>query len=272
MKKGKAIAATLVLASFALLGTWAETVTNVQTTDRIGGFLQGAGLSQSCPYEDQTGGMGGQSGSCDFECGPGGISLSVSADDSGATVSGSGSCGGGSMHCRDQASCNSSDTAWTEGSGTCSGDSDEFYDSGLYVSCSGEAAGGYKDPGDVGEEPICPVGVEPSPPYPRVCVFPDADLAASPGGQLPLNACLIRVSVNMTLCEAPIPPREVVNRSVAASDRILRTFQGRPGVSAHIFIGEGMVSAIICWGFDCKQVLPTCIPAETETRMRCGIV
>src|SRR5687767_6272648 len=106
MNTANAIAVGLLLSSFALLGTWAGTVGNVSTENNV---LRKVDVndptSQSCPYEDQTGGMGGQSGGCSFECSPGTISLSVSADDGDAGVSGSGSCGDGSLHCTGQGSC-----------------------------------------------------------------------------------------------------------------------------------------------------------------------
>src|SRR5688500_3510551 len=99
MNTANAIAVGLLLSSFALLGTWAGTVGNVSTENTLNVRQVAAAAKPDCPYEDQTGGLGGQAGSCSFECGPGTISLSVSADDGDAGVSGSGHCGDGALHC-----------------------------------------------------------------------------------------------------------------------------------------------------------------------------
>ncbi len=106
----------------------------------------------SCPYEDQTKGWGGQAGSCAFECpGPAGtFNLQVQADDKDATVSGTASCGPHDIHCDGQKSCTTTGGYSGTQAGTCSGDSDEFADSGLYINCSanGEdgSVGGGGDP------------------------------------------------------------------------------------------------------------------------------
>ncbi len=96
----------------------------------------------SCHDEGQTNGVGGQQVSCTFECeGRGQISVSVQADDPGATVSGTAECGGGRAHCTGTQSCVDEDSFSGNGTGGCSADSDELIDSGLYVECTSFGTG-----------------------------------------------------------------------------------------------------------------------------------
>lgn len=98
-------------------------------------------LDENCHYEDQTGGMGGQSGNCGFQCRAGGeLTVTAQADDEDAHVTGNLNCGGGHARCTgdgaDKNQCSTTVKGKREGIGTCKGDSDETIDSGFYVSCS----------------------------------------------------------------------------------------------------------------------------------------
>lgn len=123
-----------------------------------------------CSDEDQSGGTGGQSVGCSFSCpdGAGTVSISVEADDGDAGVSGTASCGGGEAHCSGTQTCSATDGRSSGGGGSCSADSDEAWDSGLYVSCSSTAGTAVPDI-DTDPDPgtVCPV----SKPVP-VCVNP----------------------------------------------------------------------------------------------------
>lgn len=107
-----------------------------------------------CPYEDQSGGFGGQSGSCSFDCpgGAGTLTASIDADDAQAQVSVTGSCGVHDAHCSGMNSCSSSAAYSGSHDGSCSGDSDEVWDSGIYINCYANA----EDSGPDGGE-YCPV-------------------------------------------------------------------------------------------------------------------
>lgn len=264
MKTTNAIALSLVLASFALLGTWAGTQATVRTTDSLAGNVAGAAGSTPCPYEDQTGGVGGQSGSCTFSCGPGTISLSVSADDSDAGVSGSGSCGDGDLHCNGDGSCGDSTAVSTGGDGSCSGDSDEAIDSGLYVSCSGEA----KDVGDVQIPPVCKnVGLS----GPRICGY-DLDVRDH-AGVLPLRACLLAdLRADAGICTTDRSPADLFNDTRVIENAILHKFWARNATaSAHLFVQDGLAAGLVCWGLDCKQVFPVCSPILATNITRCQV-
>lgn len=131
--------------------------------------------SLTCTAEDQTGGVGGQSIKCAFKCedGPGTVSISVDADDNDAQVSGTAACGDGNAHCSGQDSCSGTDTRRSGGPGTCSADSDEAVDSGLYVECSSSTDNVPKPGDDLGSE-WCPV-TEPE----QVCIQPACAQLAS---------------------------------------------------------------------------------------------
>jgi hypothetical protein len=135
----------------------------------------GTAKDAACTAEDQTGGFGGQSIACSFVCpdAPGTISVSVDADDSDAQVSGTADCGD-SAHCSGKNSCSGTESRTSSGPGTCSADSDEAIDSGLYVSCSAEVSETVDDElDDVGSD-ICPV----TDPF-KVCLQPVCGMFAS---------------------------------------------------------------------------------------------
>lgn len=112
----------------------------------------------TCQDEDQSAGTGGQKVGCTFTCpnAAGSISISVSADDSDAQVSGTAECGTDSAHCNGLASCSATEGTAAGGTGTCKADSDEAFDSGLYVECTSEVTEAIDthDPGEIG---ACPV-------------------------------------------------------------------------------------------------------------------
>lgn len=268
MNTANAIAVGLLLSSFALLGTWAGTVGDVQPENavkaRLPAVVAKAG-TQPCPYEDQTGGMGGQSGGCTFSCSRGTISLTVSADDGDAGVSGSGNCADGSLHCTGQGSCGDASATTSSGSGNCSGDSDEFWDSGLYVSCDGDAGGSINNL----FPPVCPARTT----SPRICE-PTEDGRPMRTAALPLRACLILDGrQNATLCASDRTPGDVLNETLLIADTIVEKFRGRNETnSAHVFVHRGFVTGLVCWGLDCKQVLPTCAPIAPESTVtRCTV-
>ncbi len=268
MNTANAIAVGLLLSSFALLGTWAGTVGEVRTNNALGDV--GGKATAPCPYEDQTKGMGGQAGSCTFSCAIGPFSLSVSADDGDAGVSGSGSCGGGAAHCAGTGSCDGAGRATQASSGTCSGDSDEMVDSGLYVNCSSEAGGG-----GISLPPVCPGVVNGR--APRICVIEETqdeegyELAADVPS---LQTCkIVDVASNGNVCDSGREPSELFNLTVGMGIFVDEKFSGRNHtVSAHLFVREGVASGLVCWGFDCKQVRPTCAPAsDREGVIRCDV-
>ena len=118
------------------------------------------GTGEGCTDEDQSGGYGGQSVSCDFSCpsDAGAVTIRVDADDSDADVSGTASCGSDNAHCSGGDSCTATEPRTSGGEGSCSGSSDEFHDSGLYVECSATVT---KIEPPIGPHPgseWCPVG------------------------------------------------------------------------------------------------------------------
>lgn len=115
------------------------------------------GEGDSCTAEDQSGGMGGQSVRCSFNCpsDPGTVSVSVDADDNDAHVSGTADCGGDSAHCSGKNTCSDTETRRASGAGSCSADSDEAFDSGLYVECSAGIDGATEGIPGPGSD-ICP--------------------------------------------------------------------------------------------------------------------
>lgn len=140
-------------------------------------------LGNGCSAEDQTNGHSGQSVSCAFTCPSGSgssagtVTVSVEADDRDAGVSGTGSCPGGSAHCSGQQICEDTSDYNGGGAGSCSADSDELNDSGLYVSCGARSAtgGGPNDP------LLCPPLCDGLPPAPTPDLYdvpglPDEDV------------------------------------------------------------------------------------------------
>lgn len=267
MNTANAIAVGLLLSSFALLGTWAGTVGEVRTNNALGDI---GGKAAPCPYEDQTAGMGGQSGTCTFSCAVGPFSLRVSADDSDAGVSGTGSCGGGGAHCTGTGSCDGVGRATEATTGTCSGDSDEMWDSGLYVSCSAEAGSA-----GISLPPVCPGEVNGR--APRICLIeePEEDEGYELAADVPsLQTCkIVDVSSNTNVCRSDREPSDLFNLTVGMGTFVDQKFSAKNHtVSAHLFVHEGVASGLVCWGFDCKQVRPTCTPAlDREGVVRCEV-
>ena len=118
---------TLIIALAAVLGSAAMS------------FPAQAFISADCPYEDNTGGFGGQSGNCAWTCeGPGFGYLDVDAVDPDASVHGEGECLDATLLCESDTDHCSDERAISDvaaGAGTCSGASAEAIDSGLKVSC-----------------------------------------------------------------------------------------------------------------------------------------
>lgn len=138
--------------------------------------VQGIASDLTCDAEDQTGGVGGQSISCGFTCpeNPGTVSVSVNADDNDAQVSGTADCSGDTAHCSGRQTCSATEARTGTGTGSCSADSDEAVDSGLYVQCSA-SADQLPTPGDDLGSEICPV-TEPL----QVCIQPVCYMLDSP--------------------------------------------------------------------------------------------
>lgn len=126
----------------AVLVAVAAIAPSIEFGDLTGAVVPGTqvmvGSEPACTDSDQSGGFGGQHVSCTFSCpaGPGSIAVSVDADDSDAQVAGDAKCGGASAHCSGKNQCSAADTFTNAGEGKCDGESDEFYDSGLYVECT----------------------------------------------------------------------------------------------------------------------------------------
>ena len=187
----------------------------------------------ACTAEDQSGGVGGQSIGCTFVCpdAPGTISVSVDADDSDAQVSGSADCGD-SAHCSAKNSCSSTETRTSSGPGTCSADSDEAIDSGLYVSCSADVDETLDDhTGGVGSD-ICPV-TDPT----VVCIQP---------------VCGMFPAVQASNCE----------KVWQAMYKALTPYS----VSLAFITGEGG-AGLACKGYVCQPFEPVC--AKVGSRNTC---
>lgn len=123
----------------------------------------------SCHDEDQSNGFNGQSVGCSFSCPAeaGTVTVTVDADDSDADVSGTASCGGGTAHCSGGDACTATEPRTSGGDGSCSGSSDEFYDSGLYVECSAAVTQIHPPIGPTPGSEWCPVD--------GVCLHPACD-------------------------------------------------------------------------------------------------
>lgn len=138
----------------------------------VGAWTPGFQTPEECIDEDQTGGTGGQSVRCTFHCpAPAGtVSIDVRADDKDATVSGTATCPGGAVHCDGKKSCSDDGTYESEGAGACSADSDEWFDSGLYVWCGANEAGTHTcTPASCEPTQWCPI-TEPV----EVCIDPSS--------------------------------------------------------------------------------------------------
>lgn len=190
----------------------------------------GSASELACTAEDQTGGVGGQSIACTFTCpdAPGTISVFVDADDSDAHVSGTADCGD-SAHCSGKNSCTGTESRTSSGPGTCSADSDETVDSGLYVSCSAEVSETIDDDlGDVRSD-WCPV-TDPT----KVCVQP---------------VCAMFLAVKADTCN------KVWNLMVGALTP----------TSQHTAFFTGVDGAgLSCAGYVCQPFEPVCIKADSR--------
>lgn len=142
------------------------------------------------------------------------------------------------------------------GAGQCEGSSSETWDSGISVGCSSDPAKNAGEPTDVPKE-YCPVAVEPSPPYPRICVKRPGETDGYPAltdlPMLPLDLCDVRE----TRTGAAVCADAHFNRTrlVDLNAHILATFHAQEGVSAgHIFVKRGLAAGLVCLGYDCVQV------------------
>lgn len=275
----KVFAITIVLVLTASAGTYFAAPRQASVLDAV----EGAG---DCPYEDKTSGVGGQSGDCHFVCkGPGTADLSVSAQDEDASVSGSGTCAGEPLlHCAGRQSCSDSDITDAGGPGHCSGSSSEWFDSGIYISCSSRLRPSGEPP-DIPRK--CPVQIEPSPPYPHICIDPlwigygdGTSIYGGPGTssssaepRIPLDPCRIAFGdSSASLCLAPISEKKRQNLTVALGRYAASTFQTENGtISAHIWTHEGATASLLCWDFGCLQRLPACGISKEGTRVTCSV-
>lgn len=243
----------------------------------------GTDLADDDPYHcddsDQTGGLGGQSVSCsDWECkAHSDVNLYVDADDPDAVVSGEGDCGNGHLQCSGSGAttdnCSDGDFTTTAGSGSCSGDSDEAYDSGLYVECSASYVGDPDPPCGTNcvqppPEYWCPLVIEPHPPYPAVCLDrfemenPCRKIAAVDNGNKP--------------CEVHIQACEIWN-AVGSFDvkRFQIDCESAPGIlgtlisvnalksSRTLIAYDGVAASMTCSGWDCV-IQPAQILAQAD--------
>lgn len=121
-----------------------DTVTEKFSTDK------------ECRDKPDGGGVGGNHGECTFRCDADDkVTVHVRSSDEDADVKGQGECGSAVAECGwKQEECSDFDWASTSGEGTCTGESDEVWDSALTVECKAE------EPEDTlcpDELPICPI-------------------------------------------------------------------------------------------------------------------
>lgn len=191
----------------------------------------GTAQDAACTAEDQTGGVGGQSIACTFVCpnAPGTISVSVDADDSDAHVSGTADCGD-SAHCSGKNSCSGTESRTSSGPGSCSADSDEAIDSGLYVSCSADVS----DVGDAGPD----IGSD-------ICPVTD-----------PVKVCLQPVCAMFNARQA--------NTCQEVWQKMYETLTPY-SVSVAFITGEAG-AGLACEGYVCQPFEPTCFEVKSRTR------
>lgn len=201
-------------------------------------------VAVSCPYQDNSGGVGGQEGSCTFTCDKTDtIHIKVDAKDKDAMVSGTGQCGGGhlscgpaSLTCGDQnENVPADDTA-----GTCSGSSDEFIDSGLTVDCwSTDITQGPEEPRlrDI----VCHQ-------WPPACAGDPIDVVRAAAG---------------SICQ----PDQTKGTRPEPSDIHVVAVCKTSGV--HIQYLDGAASGFACLRGECMPIVPSC--ATQGGRLTCAV-
>lgn len=96
-------------------------------------------LADACSETDNSAGFDGQDVDCVFECLANElVSVTVTAVDEDADVSGQATCGTATPGCSGHHECSGEEPTTSAGEGTCEGHSTEFWDSGLTVSCESD--------------------------------------------------------------------------------------------------------------------------------------
>ncbi len=247
---GVALATILMLATFGPPSSASNMFdfANGKCTDDIGG-----------------GGTGGTGTACTFACEVGDvISVEATSADSDATVVGDAECGGAVAHCSGKQSCNGNSIDWngsttTEGdnAGACSAKSHEFWDSWLEVVCSSYPQDAAEPPVDPTDPPQkwCVVSVEPSPPYPAVCLNRPPPQCFYAGNYPTPDAVYIDED-----CGVKVEPRNLGDGGVA-SDVLQRVYEITGNSSDREIVGLVNVGAsslsinmgaVAPWGFGVK--------------------
>jgi hypothetical protein len=187
----------------------------------------------SCSDEDQSSGFDGQNVGCSFNCPTeaGTVTVTVDADDSDATVSGTASCGGDKAHCSGGDSCTDNQARTSGGGGTCSASSDEFYDSGLYVECS--AAVTKFDP---------PIGPKPG-----------SEWCPVDGVQCIQSACYQLAATNL------------VEKCQAAWEKMQGVLSQDTSSTAYQADATG-AAGLTCRGLVCAPIVPVCLVDQSVLR------
>lgn len=199
-------------------------------------------IGDTCPDDDQSGGISGQSGSCTFTCkGFGLVYIEITADDTDAEVSGTGECGTAHVSCGPQeGSCSDSEKTTAAGAGTCSGSSSELIDSGLKVNCYWDPDGEDPEP----REQICEL-------LPQICNG-ETDLCNTNQRSV-IPACddvapLMDEAVEIAKCRSPVKIN--CNTTSAATS------------SAHIYVQDNVAVGAVCDRTLCHIVPVACGPSD----------
>lgn len=234
----------------------------------------GAGAGTGCSATDDSSGMGGQKVECSFSCSKTAIiNVEASAQDSDASISGTGRCGGVSVHCDDDSDTSSSctdsggPTSHEDGGGSCSASTDEFWDSGLYVNCFESSV---KDP----TPPVLP-DIPTSPPCIKPLCNPDLRGVVDNPPQLPANPCqgsclgndprvplppFVDVTPPATCLTVPVRACFAHTGTSTQANPWLLTALDRmtsaPGI--HILMVDGHAIATSCHEGRCVPIAPAC--------------
>lgn len=184
--------------------------------------------TSGCAAEDTSGGVGGQEVGCKFKCGSGNALLvAVQATDMDADVSGTATCGGLSVHCAGEYACSNREAATQEAAeGRCAANSNEAFDSGLYVECKAEEYAGPE------ETPVVCV--------PGVMCIPDGE----PGEPRPV---------------APLPGVEPCPQMIKLDPRSLLGCGAKSsGTSVRMWLVGGTMWGEVCDPNGCQAVQPRC--------------
>lgn len=196
--------------------------------------------SDKCSAEDNTGGFGGQEVACALRCEADDVlSVSVDAVDEDAEVSGTVKCGGLSVHCSGDETCEAED-GFTDvaAAGTCTASSNEALDSGLYVECASQEGVGPPD-----SDKFCIPGV--------ICV-PESDTEPDLEPDAP----------------APGAPRCSKTTSLDRPD-LADCAAISSGMTARMWLVAGEMVGEVCRADDCEVVVPAC--SVEDGRRTCSI-